>query len=242
MNRSDSAAARLSAFPRGRSGPWWTATRSEGVKRAAEKIGQGSGRFALHVKGLEPAMHDPRAFASLGLAYATNPNGATHWAASQLLEAKLTIPELGYPEVLDRFSEEGKPELVKTMQDYVTMYNSIKMCRFLLRVPPSQIIEWLNLVTGFDYDLPSFLLAGERITNLKRLCNLRLGFGKKEDTLPDRFLRDKRGSGGSAEYLPNIQQMVQEYYRVRKWDAEGVPVKSKLEELGLEDVKLSEAI
>lgn len=207
----------------------------EGVRRAAEEIGQGAESFALHVKGLEPAMHDPRAFASLGLAYATNPNGATHWAASQLLEAKVFIPELGYPEVLDRFSEEVKPRLVKTMQDYVTMFNSIKMCRFLLRVNPSQIVEWFNLVTGLEHDLSSFLIAGERITNLKRLCNLRLGLRRKEDTLPDRFVKEKRGTGGAADYLPNIENMVDEYYRERKWDGEGFPLPSKVEELGLEE-------
>jgi len=207
----------------------------EGVKRAAEEIGKGAERFAVHVKGLEATMHDPRAFASLGLTYATNPNGATHWAASYLLEAKFPIPELGYPELLDRFSEEGKPQLVKTMQDYVTMFNSIKMCRFLLRVSPSQIVEWFNLVTGFAHDVQSFLLSGERITNLKRLCNLRLGFGKREDTLPARFIQDKRGTGGAAEYLPNIDDMVSRYYEERKWDDEGIPLPSKMEELGLED-------
>jgi aldehyde:ferredoxin oxidoreductase len=207
----------------------------EGVKRAAEEIGKGAERFAVHVKGLESTMHDPRAFASLGLTYATNPNGATHWSASYLLEAKFTIPELGYPELLDRFSEEGKPQLVKTMQDYVTMFNSIKMCRFLLRVNPSQIVEWFNLVTGFGHDVQSFLLSGERITNLKRLCNLRLGFGRREDTLPARFIQDKRGTGGAAEYLPNVADMVNKYYRERKWDDEGIPLPSKMEELGLEE-------
>ncbi len=207
----------------------------EGVKRAAEEIGRGAERFAVHVKGLESTMHDPRAYASLGLTYATNPNGATHWSASYLLEAKFTIPELGYPELLDRFSEGGKPRLVKTMQDYVTMFNSIKMCRFLLRVSPSQIVEWFNLVTGFGHDVQSFLLSGERITNLKRLCNLRLGFGRKEDTLPDRFVKEKRGTGGSPQYLPNIDDMVSKYYEERMWDDEGKPLPSKMEELGLEE-------
>jgi len=207
----------------------------EGVKRIAAEIGQGADRFAVHVKGLEPAMHDARAFASLALSYATNPNGATHWSASYLLEEKISIPELGYPQILDRFSEEGKPRLVKTMQDYVTMFNSIKMCRFLLRVSPSQIIEWFNLVTGYGHDLSSFLQAGERVTNLKRLCNRRLGLGRKDDTLPDRFTKDKRGSGKGAEYLPNIEDMVTQYYEQRGWDAQGVPLPSKIEELGLEE-------
>lgn len=119
------------------------------------------------------------------------------------------------------------------MQDYVTMFNSIKMCRFLLRIRPSQIVEWFNRVTGLEHDVRSFLLTGERITNLKRLCNLRLGFGRREDTLPHRFTREKRGSGGSADYLPDIERMVSEYYKERNWDSNGRPLPSKLEELGL---------
>ena len=59
-----------------------------GVERASKQIGQGSQRFAVHVKGLEPAMHDPRACASMGLVYATNPNGATHWPACNVIELK----------------------------------------------------------------------------------------------------------------------------------------------------------
>jgi aldehyde:ferredoxin oxidoreductase len=102
-------------------------------------------------------------------------------------------------------------------------------------VSPSQIVEWFNLVTGFGHDVQSFLLAGERITNLKRLCNLRLGFGRKEDTLPDRFIKDKRGTGGAAEYLPNVDDMVSRYYEERKWDDEGIPLPSKMEELGLQE-------
>jgi aldehyde:ferredoxin oxidoreductase len=209
----------------------------KGVKRAAEQIGQGSERFAVHVKGLEPPMHDPRACASMGLVYATNPNGATHWPGTNVLELKgVSMSELGiFMEALDRFSEKEKPQLVKTMQDYVTMLNSIKICRFLLRIGPSRVIEWFNLVTGFEHDIRSFLLTGERITNLKRLCNIRLGFGRNEDTLPDRITKDKRRTGGAPEYLPDIKSMVNEYYKKRKWSREGIPLPLKLKELELQE-------
>jgi aldehyde:ferredoxin oxidoreductase len=209
----------------------------EGVKGASDSIGGNSNSFAVHVKGLEPPMHDPRACASMAIAYATNPNGATHWPAGNVLELKkVTIPELGVREaqVADRFGEEGKAELVKRMQDYVTMFNSIKMCRFLLRVNPSRILEWFYLTTGVVYDVESFLLPGERISNLKKICNLKLGFGKRDDALPERLIKEKRGTGGSAEYLPDIDRMLRDYYLARGWDEEGIPLKNKVAELGLE--------
>ena len=169
-----------------------------GVERASKQIGQGSERFAVHVKGLEPAMHDPRACASMGLVYATNPNGATHWPACNVIELKkVTINELGVTseQVSDRFSEEGKPLLVKTMQDYVTMFNSIKLCRFLVRVDPSEILKWFHMVTGIEHSVESFLLAGERISNLKKLINIRLGLTKEDDNLPERITGEKEEDG-----------------------------------------------
>ncbi len=209
---------------------------TKGVRVAAQEIGQGSESFAVHVKGLEPPMHDPRACASLGLAYATNPNGPTHWPACNVLELKkVTIEELGLGEdrLVDRFSEKGKPDLVKTMQDYVTMFNSIKMCRFLLRIDPTRIITWFRQVTGIEHDLASFLTAGERISNLKKLYNVRLGFKKADDDLPKRILKEKRATGGSPDYLPNLEKMLTEYYRIRGWDPNGVPTAEKIAEVGL---------
>ncbi len=209
-----------------------------GVSRAAKQIGQGSERFAVHVKGLEPAMHDPRACATMGLSYATNANGATHWAACNVIELKnVTIDELGITSdrVKDRFSEAGKPYLTKILQDYLTIFNSIKMCRFLVRLAPSQVLTWFHMVTGIQHDEKSILLTGERINNLKKLCNMRLGLTKEEDSLPDRIIKDKRKTGGAPEYLPNIEKMLPEYYQVRGWDGEGIPLPGKIDELGLQE-------
>ncbi len=210
----------------------------QGVKCAAEKIGQGSERFAVHVKGIEPAMHDPRACASLGLAYATNANGATHWPACNVVEIKnVTISEIGITKerVSDRFSEVGKPELAKLLQDYLTIFNSIKMCRFLVRLSPSQILTWFNMATGMEADVKSIMLTGERISNLKKFCNIRLGLTKKDDSLPDRIAKDKRKTGGAPDYLPNLNSMLPEYYRARGWDEDGYPLQSKIDELGLQE-------
>src|SRR5207248_1942084 len=54
---------------------------AEGVKRAAEKLGKGSEKYALHVKGQELPMHDPRGKKGLSLAYALSPTGADHMEA-----------------------------------------------------------------------------------------------------------------------------------------------------------------
>lgn len=206
---------------------------ADGVRHAAELIGGGSSAFAIHVKGLEPPFHDPRAYASSALAYATMPNGAVHSAATYLLEGKATLPELGYPEILDRFAASGKGIMVAKMQDYVGLFNAMKMCRFLLRLPMSDILQLFNLVTGHDFNKEDLLKTGERLMNLKRLINLRRGFTRADDTLPPRLLHEPRGSGGSPDFLPKLEPMLDEYYVHRGWDRNGVPAQAKLKELGL---------
>ena len=48
---------------------------ADGVKRAAERIGKGAERFAMHVKGMEVPMHEPRGKQGVALAYASGIGG-----------------------------------------------------------------------------------------------------------------------------------------------------------------------
>jgi aldehyde:ferredoxin oxidoreductase len=209
----------------------------EGVKRAAEAIGGGAEEFAVHVKGLEPAMHDPRAYASLAVGYATSNRGACHLQGfSHVPEGRVAMPDLGYPEILDRFATAGKGELVAKAQNLMCMYDSLTLCKMLIfgRVRIPDMVNWLNYVTGWDYDADEFMRTGERLYNLKRLYNTRLGVTRADDTLPKRLLSEPRPDGGAAGYLPDLEAQLDEYYAFRGWDAQGIPTAAKLAELGLE--------
>ena len=72
--------------------------------------------------------------------------------------------------------------------------------------------------------------------NLKHLINLKRGFDPASDTLPDRFTSTKRKQGAPSEHLPQIKEMVEDYYHHRGWEANGKIRKEKLEELGLRDL------
>ena len=69
------------------------------------------------------------------------------------------------------------------------------------------------------------------------MINVRRGISRKDDTLPARLLTVKRGSGigGSAENLPPLGEMLNEYYDYRGWSEIGVPTKEKLKELNLSE-------
>ena len=208
----------------------------EGVMRASAKLGRGSEAFALHVKGLEPPGHDARAYNSLAVGYATGNRGGCHLQGmSYAFERSVTMPELGIHEVQDRLGVVKKGELVAKTQDLMSLFDSLKLCKFLLYggVKLTHMLEWFNAVTGFGTSQLDFLKAGERIYNLKRMYNVRCGITRKDDIVPMRMLREKRGQGGSADNLPPFSEMLDEYYRYRSWDESGVPKKQKLQELGL---------
>lgn len=207
----------------------------EGTRRAAEVLGKNAIEFAVHVKGLAFPAHDPRAKFSNALAYATSNRGACHLQAfSYEFENGIAMPEIGIPETLDRFGVEGKGKLVFVTQNLMSMFDSLKCCKFVifggLTVRP--LVDCLNYVTGWDFDIDEFMKAGERIFNLKRLYNVRCGISRKDDTLPERILTLMR-EGGAEGKLPPLGVMLNEYYKCRGWDEFGIPTREKVKELGL---------
>ena len=82
----------------------------------------------MQVKGLEMPMHDPRAFHSVGLGYATSNRGACHLQAlSHGPEGRMPRPDFGYPEPLDRFADAGKGKMVAQMQNLMCLMDSLKL-------------------------------------------------------------------------------------------------------------------
>jgi len=76
--------------------------------------------------------------------------------------------------------------------------------------------------------------TGERVFNLKRLYNTRLGVSRKDDFLPPRFMTLKRTGEGLTTQLPPLGRLLSDYYEIRNWTEEGIPSRKKLVELGLD--------
>lgn len=219
---------------------------AQGTKKASKEI-EGSEKFAIHVKGLEIAMHDPRFSQSFGLHYATTPCGGRHTSGSELIALSLIplpVPDLNFgpgPNELDRFSPIGKAKVVKTVQDRTAMMDSMGMCVFLYMnptMPPRLVSATLTLVTGFQMKYHEiFLKTGERISNLMQAFNIKHGAKVKDDTLPYRLLKEPLKEGGSKGKVVNLKPMLKEYYQLRGWDPQtGKPTVEKLKELDLDFV------
>jgi aldehyde:ferredoxin oxidoreductase len=153
---------------------------AEGVKKAAETIGKMAKNFAVEVKGLEAAMHEPRGKKAVGIMYATAARGAVHMdgAHDTDFERPNVLPELGIIKTMNRNDMTGKPRLMAKSQDAIAIQNSLIICAFTgdITFRPVKIadyITWLGAVTDLEYDISELMLVGERINNLTRAFNIR---------------------------------------------------------------------
>lgn len=212
---------------------------ANGVKRAAEKIGKGSDRYAMHVKGLELPGYDVRGAKAHGLNYATAFTGADHCRGYAFQE----IFGIPVPHAVDRFSPEGKGKLTVWNQDVRTATTDCPtMCGFLLDMAlPGNALEntasLMEAVTGLSFTPEEILRVGERINNVAKAFNMRQGLTKEDDTLPARLMEEPLKAGESKGHTisrDELDSMLKEYYVERGWDPEsGVPYRVKLESLGL---------
>lgn len=201
---------------------------AEGTKRAAEKIGQGADKYAMQVKGLELAGYDPRGIKALALNFATANLGACH-----------TVGMGGFEE---RFSPQGKGKVCKISQDTHGVYDSSVNCIFPVQfniLAIDNVKQLLHAVTGIEeFSDENYLLkVGERVWNIERAFNVRNGFSRKDDVLPQRFLTESPKGGPLENQVVELEQMLDDYYEERGWDKEtGNPTRQKLESLGLKSV------
>ena len=211
---------------------------TEGSKRMAESLGKNAIEFAIHVKGLEPSAHDPRRFFSQALSYGTAARGACHNASwSHPYELALYMLEIGYPEPQDPYEVEGKAEFTAKMQDLMCAMDALIICRFSQvgkAVTVTNHVDWLNLITGWNMEIPEYMKVGEKLFNLKRMYNCRLGASRKDDFLPYRFMTLKRTGEDLSNQLPPMGRLLSDYYTYRGWSEDGIPTRGKLEELGLD--------
>ncbi|MGH2560301.1 MAG: aldehyde ferredoxin oxidoreductase family protein [Thermomicrobiales bacterium] len=198
---------------------------AEGSRRAAELVGQGSAAWAMHVKGLEMPGYDPRKLQTLALGLAVGARGACHNRSSAY--------EVDFSDRLDVDAEAAaRAKAAAQAEDQAALLDSLTICKFLRHAFDDLHAETAELhacVTGFPTTADDLRRAGERITNLKKRFNIRQGWTRADDTLPPRVLD---GDGPLTHTL--LDQMIDAYYRVRNWDAEGMIPDDHLVRIGLD--------
>jgi len=212
---------------------------AEGVKRAAEKIGKGSEEFAMHVKGEEIPMHDPRYKQGMALHYAVHPTGADHCTGihDDLINRNLTEwDRIGIAESVPVYElSERKARMLYQVGLWRQMGNILGICLF---VPWSneQVIQATEAITGWPMSDWKLMKTVVRSLALARIFNLREGFSARDDVVPARMVASApdsplKGSGVDPERLAAALKV---YYAMLGWDEEGVPTYPCLVEQNIE--------
>jgi aldehyde:ferredoxin oxidoreductase len=212
---------------------------AEGTKRAAERIGKGSEEWAMHVKGEEIAMHDPRYKQGMGLHYSVHATGADHCSGihDDLVNKKLSEwDRIGLAESVPVYEMSGrKARMLYQVGLWRHLANYLGLCLFL---PWSneQVTAAVEAITGWPMSSWRLMKTAERGMTLARIFNLREGFSGRDDRLPKRFTSSPadsslKGVGVDPEKLAAAQKI---YYQMLGWDESGVPTYARLVELNIE--------
>ena len=200
---------------------------AEGSFRLGTKYGHPE--VSMTCKKQEMPAYDPRGIQGIGLNYATSNRGGCH------VRGYTISPEiLGLPEKLDQQSIKEKPIWVKAFQDLTSAVDSAGMCLFTtFALGAPAIAAQISGASGIDFTPEEIVLSGERVYNLERMYNMKVGFTKADDSLPERMMKDPIPAGPMKGHVSRLDEMLPEYYAVRGWDENGVPTDEKLTELGL---------
>ncbi len=200
---------------------------AEGSFRLGTKYGHPE--VSMTCKKQEMPAYDPRGIQGIGLNYATSNRGGCH------VRGYTISPEiLGLPEKLEQQSIKEKPIWVKAFQDLTSAVDSAGMCLFTtFALGAPAIAAQISGASGIDFTPEEIVLSGERVYNLERMYNMKVGFTKADDSLPERMMKDPIPAGPMKGHVSRLDEMLPEYYAVRGWDENGVPTDEKLSELGL---------
>jgi aldehyde:ferredoxin oxidoreductase len=221
---------------------------ADGVKRAAQKIGRGSERFAVHCGGVEAPMHDPKFDPGFAVAYACEPTPGRHTIASyqyldlQYLEKKFSrarkIPAITTHK--ERYDYRDRGEALAVDSFYKMLIDCAGICLFGTQIRGNiPIGEWINAASGFDLSNDQYLALGERVEQVRHAFNLREGLNPIKDfKLHPRIYGDPPLAKGPAKDITlDLETLIRSFYQALHWDPEtGIPERNHLESLNLQEL------
>ena len=213
---------------------------ADGVAKAASAFGKRAEEFAMHVKGQEIPMHEPRFKPGLGVGYTISPTGADH--CHNIHDSAFTmrvggaLRALGVSEPLP--CQELSSAKVR-MLVYGSLWQHTLNCMVFCNFVPfttAQMVELVTGITGWDTNVWELMKVGERCINMERAFNIREGKNKADDYLPKRFFNafDSGPLKGVGIKEEELVKAIDTYYGMVGWDKEGTPSLAKLQELGIE--------
>ena len=226
---------------------------AEGIVRAAPKFGKEAEKYVSHCKGMVMAGVDSRMLKGTSLGFATATRGADHlralvpveFPAFPVMTPEQADAKFGSAEVLNPVSYNKAGPLIY-YQNISILPDLFELCRFLLGLGTGtkefkydHLAELYYFASGIKLDEPQMLTIGERVFNVERAFSCREGMGRKDDHLMGKWAREPVPNGKYKGELIDPEQwerMLDEYYRLRGWDKNGVPTIEKLTQLNLKEI------
>jgi len=211
---------------------------AEGTLGAAREIHPDALDTVVHNKGLDYPAHDPRACISLAPTYVTGTRGACHFRGpcEDVEMGGFFLPEAGITQGSVRFFERpNQSHVAVKCQDLGALTCSLVICMFMIDGSEFSLTsqaEIFNAITGWDWSVAKLLEAGERAFTVQRLLNLRDGYGAETDVLPKKMRKVAKEGFRAGKSIP-FEELMQDYYALRGWDASGAPTPATLARLGL---------
>ncbi len=215
---------------------------AEGAARVAEEIGPEAQPLALHVKGQEVPMHEPRLKQALGVGYSVSPTGADHCHNMHDTAYAKSADSLNIYGITDPLPpsdlSDAKVRMLYYDSNWKHLQNCAVMCQFVAW-STRELIEISRAVTGWDTRLYELLKVGERACTMARIFNLRAGFDDRDDELNTRYFRghEKGPIAGLGIDRKEFNKARLTYYRIMGWDDLGRPTPARLAELGIDWAK-----
>lgn len=207
---------------------------ADGVKIAAQKIGKGAEKYAMHVGGQEVPAHDSRGGFNFAIAYMASPTPGRHTQGGEGPLPAGTLPEYDMTTLKGR----GEPHNIGNALSQV--YNAAGICMIAFGDGYGEfgyLIEALQTITGWDITREELIETGQRVDTMRQAFNAREGVTTPWK-LPDRLMGvPPKEAGPRAGITLNAGDHTNEFYQALGWDVTtGKPSKERLIKLGLDDV------
>lgn len=224
---------------------------AEGSARAAKVWGSAAEECLITCKNEEAPAHMPQAKRSLALIYAVNNFGADHQSSEHDPYYEEGVADFNLDRLMELDLKEPpaygslgteKVRFAAYTQIFYSMMDSLELCQFVYGPTwtlygPKETVDMIQAVTGWKVSLFELMKVGERRINLMRIFNVREGFGRKDDRLPEKFFKPLVGEGptaGVALDQVEFNNALDLYYQMMGWTNDGVPKSGKYAELGIE--------
>jgi aldehyde:ferredoxin oxidoreductase len=222
---------------------------AQGVKEASHRLGRGSERFAIHVKGQDSIkpLRVPKGWA---LGVCTSPVAGRHLRGTSIGGTRFGPKGVSF----DAHTYENQARyvvwqsLTKEMEDMLGICVYVGTWSGAYALEPSDYVGLTNAALGIDLTEEELFRIARRSYNLEKAFNsLHTDFDRKDDYPPRRFMEEAVQSGpyeGHRCEKENWDRMLDQFYDLHGWDRRtGLQTRKCLLDLRMEEVaeKLSKA-